>query len=646
MSPEPTRSDDDASTGRLAAQAPFSPGALRLPAPARYAVAGTAVLLAFFVQLWLNPQPGIAPFVFFFAAVAIASWLGGWGPGLLSVAFSAALANHAFVEPAWSWSVSPPALAATALFVVAGSIVALLCSSFRQSIFRIERAAQALRQQSLVQAQADTALRESEARFRNLAEALPQMVFDLDAAGRDGYFNAQWHRYTGRAPADFGARMSLVHPEDRARVAARWAQAVREGLAYECEYRFLRHDGQHRWVLARALPVRDAEGRVTRWFGSATDIHVLKETEEALREAGRRRDEFLAMLSHELRNPLAPITSGLYILEHAAAGGDQARRAVDVIARQTAQLSSLVNQLLDATRLSRSRIELSKRRLDLNQVVGRTIEDHRSLFEQAGVRLEFRSAESPVVLEGDATRLGQVVGNLLQNAAKFTSKGGLASVRVGLEGETATIRVRDDGAGIARDMMDQLFQPFMQGQQTLDRTKGGLGLGLALAKGIVELHGGTVAAASAGPGAGAEFVVRLPTATGPVVSPRQHSAPRVTKRQRILVIEDNLDSASTLREALELLGHETTVAHTGPEGIECARACLPDVILCDIGLPGMDGYSVGRAIRNDSTLKGVRLVALSGYALPEDLERAERAGFDAHLPKPADIEELAALIGS
>ena len=368
-----------------------------------------------------------------------------------------------------------------------------------------------------------------------------------------------------------------------------------------------------------------------------------REAAETLREADRNKNQFLAMLAHELRNPLAPITNSLFILDHAVAGSEQARRAQAVIGRQVGQLSRLVDDLLDVTRISRNKLTLQRQRLDLNELVRQTIDDHCRQFEKSDVHIELVPASEPVFVTGDLNRLAQVVGNLLQNAAKFTGPGG--RTRVSVSGDRtaklgAVVHVADTGVGMAPEMLARLFQPFAQADTSLDRSKGGLGLGLALVKGLVELHDGSIVARSAGLGQGAEFVVCLPLSLEKVATaaPLRTSAPG--SRQRVLIIEDNIDAADSLREALEFNEHEVEVAYTGPAGIAKARARKPEVVLCDIGLPGMDGFDVARAFRADDALKDVHLVALSGYALPEDLQRAAEAGFDQHLAKPPNLESL------
>jgi two-component system CheB/CheR fusion protein len=399
-------------------------------------------------------------------------------------------------------------------------------------------------------------------------------------------------------------------------------------------------------LLVSVGPLRGAGARVIGCVVAMVDVTDHHRAEEALRDADRRKNQFMATLSHELRNPLAPIRNSLYLLARVPPGGDQAKRAQAVIERQVGQLERLVDDLLDVTRISNNRVELKREPLELNDLVRRTVEDHRSLFEQSGIHLQTSLAGTPLLVSGDAARLAQVVGNLLQNAGKFTPRGGSVRISVGLDGEDArwaAIRVVDTGAGMGPEMLAHLFEPFTQADRTLDRSKGGLGLGLSLVKGLVELHGGSVGAHSAGPGKGAAFTIRL--ALQPGDEARAEATPSPPPRpRRILVVEDNPDSASSLRDVLELGGHDVEVANDGPGALEKARTFRPDLVLCDIGLPGMDGYAVARAFRSDSTLAGMHLVALSGYARPEDLQRSAEAGFERHVAKPASMDALEALL--
>jgi two-component system CheB/CheR fusion protein len=369
------------------------------------------------------------------------------------------------------------------------------------------------------------------------------------------------------------------------------------------------------------------------------DVTAQRAAEDALREESRRKDEFLAALSHELRNPLAPIRNGLGLLSRAPAGSEQAIRALHVVERQVAHLSHLVDDLLDVTRIARGKVRLHREPVELGELVRRTVEDHRPTFDHAGVAVDARLARDPCWVLADATRVAQIVGNLLGNAAKFTAPGGRVEVSVRREADAAAVRIADTGVGIAPEVQERLFEPFNQAPQTLDRTRGGLGLGLATVKGLVELHGGSVALSSAGEGRGAEFTVRLPLTAAPAAT-REATRPAAGDHRRVLVVDDNEDAASTLKELLALSGHEVRVALDGPQGVAAAREFLPDLVICDIGLPGMDGYAVARALRAVPATHDAYLVALSGYALPDDLRRAADAGFDRHLAKPLALDSL------
>jgi len=393
------------------------------------------------------------------------------------------------------------------------------------------------------------------------------------------------------------------------------------------------------------VPRLSASGEFLGMVGTSFDVTERHRIEEELAEANRRKDEFLAVLSHELRNPLAPIRSSLSVLSRAELDSAQARRMHDIIERQVTHLSRLVDDLLDVTRITRGKIQLHREQVELGELIRRTVEDHRTPFETHGVHLSATVASNPLWVQADVTRIVQLVGNLLGNALKFTSRGGRVDVSLAPADNDAVLTVRDTGVGISPAMLGRLFQPFVQGDRSLDRAHGGLGLGLALVKGLAELHGGTVIAESDGLGSGATFTVRLPLRDAPVQATRDEVHEPLTPR-RVLVIEDNVDAATALQEALALDGHDVQVAYDGAAGLAAARRFDPEVVLCDIGLPGMDGYEVARAFRSERNAERPFLVALSGYALPEDLQRAREAGFDAHVAKPPTLEQLEHLIVS
>ena len=417
-------------------------------------------------------------------------------------------------------------------------------------------------------------------------------------------------------------------------------EEVRRVGRWEGELRHHTKDGREVVVSSKVRTVQGIDG-LDRVLESNRDITERKQMEDELRESSRRKDEFLGVLSHELRNPLAPISNSLYILEHAEPTGQQARRAKEVIGRQFAHLARLVEDLLEVTRITSGKTHLQRVRLDLGELIRRTGEDHRELLQKKGLDYDVDTSGRAVWVEGDETRLAQVVGNLLQNAAKFTPTGGRVTLSVVALESAVEVHVRDTGAGIDARLVERIFEPFVQAEQALARTNGGLGLGLALVKGLTELHGGSVEARSGGEGQGAEFVVRLPTVAPPEQEASTAGREWVAQRGlRVLVVDDNVDAAESLADVVRMLGHQVEVAHDGPTAIQKATAAVPDLVLCDIGLPGMSGYDVARALLAHPDLRDARLVAVSGYARPEDVQRAAEAGFIGHIAKPLSASNL------
>jgi signal transduction histidine kinase/DNA-binding response OmpR family regulator len=371
---------------------------------------------------------------------------------------------------------------------------------------------------------------------------------------------------------------------------------------------------------------------------------------QSIQEADRHKNEFLAMLAHELRNPLAPIRNAVEVLRMVGPNEPSMVKARDMINRQVTHMARVIDDLLDMSRISRGKMLLRKESTDLVEVIKGVIEDYQTRLESAGQKLQVCLPDEPVWTLGDPTRLAQVVGNVLHNAHKFTDAGGIVAIELGREpaGQMARITICDTGIGMEPAILERVFDTFTQADRTLDRSRGGLGLGLALVKGLVLLHGGEVSAESQGLGKGTEISIHLPVTEQPL--PKWESAvpsSRDKSPSRILVIEDNLDAAESMRMLLTLAGHQVQVAGTGSAGVEAARQFHPEVVLCDIGLPGgMDGYAVARALRQDLELNSPYLIALTGYGQAGDKDRSRQAGFDVHLIKPVDYGELERLLES
>jgi two-component system CheB/CheR fusion protein len=492
------------------------------------------------------------------------------------------------------------------------------------------------------QKRAAKALRESEARYRRLADMVPSIIWTADPAGRLTYVNDRWCSFTRLTPEQ-SAGLDLkdaVHPDDHAALQAAWEKARADATPLEAQVRRKRADGAWRWFLVRAQPTLDDEGHVSGWFGVSTDVHERKLAEDLLSESARHKDEFLSLLAHELRNPLAPIRTATLLLQHPSEA--TLARVRTIIERQVGHMARLVDDLLDLSRITQGKLELKLRWIDLAQVTRAAAEDLRAAIEARSIALEVDAPRVPVPMLGDATRLTQAIANLLHNAMKFTPPGGRVKVGISLVAGDGSARlvVEDTGAGIAPELLPRVFEAFVQA----DQTHGGLGLGLSLVKGLVEMHAGTVRADSAGPGRGACFTIDLPVdvhataGEGPVSSP-----PRPL---RVLVVESNEDAAESLRLLVELLGHEVAVERSADAALARARAFRPEVVFCDIGLGGGEksGYDVAEALRKDPDLAGAHLVAVTGYGTEADRRRAAEAGFEVHLTKPVRPENLEAVV--
>lgn len=499
--------------------------------------------------------------------------------------------------------------------------------------------------------------RRDQDRLLLLAEATNDALYDWDLDRREFWWGGGILKLLGAEHSSVENtvrwKYDQIHPDDADRVRQSFEAACNErAMTWLCEYRFRRHDGGYIQVEDRGYLLRDVAGTAYRVIGSLHDVTAIKEALQREQEAraaaeaaSRAKDEFLAMLGHELRNPLAPIVAGLKLLQLREL--PQIEREVEILQRQAQHMIRLVDDLLDISRIAHSKIELKHERLELGEVVTAAVETARSLIESKSHTLRVDVPATGLPLDADRSRIAQVIVNVLTNAAKYTEPGGTIDVTAERDAIMLALRVKDTGIGIHPDMLPRVFEAFAQERQAIDRAQGGLGLGLSIVRSLVVQHGGSVSAASAGPGQGSEFIIRLPAAQAstselaPATPPAEALA---TTSRRILIVDDNVDAAELLSILLERYGHATSVVNDARSALDISGMTKPEVAILDIGLPDMDGYELARQMRARPDGKRVKLIALTGYGQSSDRARAREAGFDAHLVKPVQIDALATLL--
>ena len=499
----------------------------------------------------------------------------------------------------------------------------------------------------------------SERRMEQLANSIPQLAWMADANGSITWFNDRWYEYTGTTPQEMtGWGWQSVHdPEVLPGVVKLWTASIVSGNPFQMTFPLKGRDGSFRPFFTLVAPLKDAAGSVQQWFGTNTDVSEQKTAEDGLRtlaselsEMNRRKSEFLATLAHELRNPLAPLRNGLQILRLGAADSAVAGRARDMMERQVDHLVRLVDDLLDVARISGGKIELRREPVSLQSVVARAVETTMPAIEAQRHTLTVNAPEAPILVDVDTARFTQVLANLLGNAAKYTPPGGHLRVVAAVEGDLAVASVVDNGVGIPPTALDLVFDMFSQVRDNVSMAQGGLGIGLSLAKKLVDLHGGSLSAHSEGAGEGSTFTVRVPLSVVEVEVPEDRStsvrAKATAKALRVLVVDDNLDAGDSLALKLSLEGHDTRVARDGSSGLKVAREFHPHVAFLDIGMPGMNGYELAAAIRSAAVGAGSMLVALTGWGSQTDVQRASAAGFDKHLTKPANADDIDRILAS
>jgi PAS domain S-box-containing protein len=514
-------------------------------------------------------------------------------------------------------------------------------------------------------------LRQSQEQFEKLvANVRDYAIFLLDPKGRVISWNAGARQLKGYEPDEIlGKHFSVFYP--RADIERGWpdrelALASSEGH-FEDEGWRIRKDGTRFWANVVITALHDENGRTRGYMKITRDLTERRLTEEQLRHTqdeleervkartaelertnerlresqhrlelnDRRKDQFLAVLSHELRNPLAPVRTAVEVLRRAHMRDAHLLKALDILGRQVMHMTRLVDDLLDVSRITSGKVHLERACIDLSQLLRTVVGDLRSAMEAASLSLALEVPDSPIYVNADEIRLSQAFGNVLSNAIKFTEPGGSIGVGLQREGEEAVVAIADTGMGIRPDMLEQVFEPFTQDEGTGPRERGGLGLGLALVRGLVEMHGGSVTAASRGAGDGATFTIRLPAVEPGASVAASRRTPDSTRRcRRVLVIEDNADAADMIEMLLSSIGHEVEVAYTGADGLAKAAATRPEVVICDIGLTDMSGLDVAPRLR--ALLPEVFLIASTGYGQDEDRRRTREAGFDLHLTKPMD----------
>ncbi len=490
--------------------------------------------------------------------------------------------------------------------------------------------------------QTQRALRESEARFAAFMDNLPGAAWIKDLDGRYVYANREAERIFSVSKANlYGKTDEEVFPPETARqFRENDRRVIDTGRAIQQIEVLRQADGVDHHSIVSKFPVEGPSGQRAYVGGVAFDVTEQKRAEGALQDANRRKDLFLATLAHELRNPLAAIRAAAQIIERFPPVQADARWAVGVVQRQEAQLTRLVDDLLDVARIARGRMQLRTQTLNLATAVSGAVETVRGLIDERTHELVVSLSDRPLYVDGDLARLTQVFANLLNNAAKFQDAGGRISLTCEPDGREAVVRVRDAGIGISADVLPHIFDLAAGGD--FSRTRhGGLGIGLSLVRGLVELHGGRVHAYSAGHGQGSEFVVRLPAVAAPTVANGHTTgdAP-AAGAQRIVVVDDNADAADSMARLLRMDGHETHVAYTGTAALELAARLSPSVLLVDIGLPDMDGFELARRLRGLDGLRTARLVAVTGHGQAQDVQQAHAAGFNAHLVKPVNLDKL------
>ncbi|QDT73283.1 hybrid sensor histidine kinase/response regulator [Lacipirellula limnantheis] len=594
-----------------------------------------AVALRALLHQWLGP-----PSVFLFlSAILLSGWIGGVGPALGALLALHVIHAYWFLEPPGLWQPDWASVASTGAYYLAGITVGLLSEKRRAAI-------------AMARAEHLDAIAQRE-QLRTALACIADGVLVTNVAGEIELMNRAAEAATGWTLAEAKGRrwqevFSLGREGSNACLESPVDRALQEqAVVHETSPLILRarHGGEIP-IAYSAAPVADADGAVSGVVLSFKDESARRRDELALKEADRRKDEFLATLAHELRNPLAPIAAGIELLKGSTADPGASEEIRLIMERQTQHMVRLIDDLMDVSRITRGKLALRESDVALHDVIRNAVDATKGLFVAAGHRLTLRLPEAPVVLHADGDRLTQVFSNLLSNAAKYTPEGGAIEFAATLSVSDVIVTVTDTGIGIPSDKLTQVFELFGQINQRLG-AGGGLGIGLALVKRLVEMHGGRVEAESAGEGSGATFRVRLPVRVGAADAPSAPSSPAARSpaaSKRVLVVDDNADALDSLSRLVKLMGNEVCRARDGLEALELGASFEPDVVLMDLGMPNLDGYEAARRMRQQAWGKSITLVATTGWGQDEDRRRSSGAGFDFHLVKPVSVTSLAGIL--
>ncbi len=619
------------------------------------AVAGTGAMMAVRSVTHGNSEILLASLIFIFS-VMFSAILGGWKPGVLATLLSVGVSIFFFTKPYYTFRVEDPSDVVVLFTYFAGGLaISFLCEGLRTAWGRVEQRQRRLEEEIAERRRAELSEQAQAERLRVTLASIGDAVITTDARGLVTYLNGVAESLTGWTNKEASDKpletiFQIISEQSRQSVENPVQRALREGrvMGLANHTILVARNGAERPIDDSAAPILDKSGAIVGVVMIFRDVTESRRAEQVLKEADRRKDEFLATLAHELRNPLAPIRNALELIRIAGDDPQAVRQARGTMERQLGQMIRLVDDLLDVSRITRGTIELRKERVDVTTIVKNAVETSQPLFDQVGQRLRVNLPDEPIYIDADPMRMSQVFANLLNNAAKYTEPKGRIELTVKREGTHVAVSVKDNGIGIPKPKLDEIFDMFAQVDRRLERAHGGLGIGLTIVKRLVEMHGGTVEAHSEGHGRGSEFIVRQPIATaaaGEKSAAATDEEPFVAiPRRRILVVDDNQDAASSLASLLNVLGHDAQVAHEGEQAIEIAVRDQPEIVLLDIGMPKMSGYDVCRRLRELPTGNDMTIVAVTGWGQESDRQKSVEAAFDGHMVKPVEPRDLLKLL--